>query len=49
MRGCEKACQKAVALVDIETAIFNLQYHFCMDFNVTSMSRSTIRNLSNDI
>ena len=35
MRGC----QKAWAPVDIETAIFNLQYlrHFCMDFNVTNI------------
>ena len=45
MRGCEKACQKAWAPVNIETAIFNLQFlsHFCMNFNVTNMSRSAIR------
>ena len=45
MRGCEKACQKAWPPVNIKTAIFNLQYlsHFCMDFNVTYMSRSAIR------
>ena len=45
MRGCEKACQKAVAPVNIKTAIFSLQYliHFCMDYNITNMSRSAIR------
>ena len=45
MRGCEKACQKAWAPVNIKTAIFNLQYlsHFCMAFNVTNTSRSAIR------
>ena len=45
MIRCEKACQKAWTPVNIKTAIFNLQYlsHFCLDFNVTNMSRSTIR------
>ena len=44
MRGCEKACQKAWAPVNIKTAIFNLEYlsHFCMDFNVTNTSRRAI-------
>ena len=45
MRGCEKASQKAWAPVNIETTIFNRQYlsPFCMDFNVTNISRSAIR------
>ena len=44
LRGCEKACQKAWPPLNITTAIFNLQYlsHFCMNFNVTNMSRSAI-------
>ena len=34
MREHEKNYQKAVAIVNIKTSIFNLQYlnHFCMDF-----------------
>ena len=44
MIRCEKACQKAWPLVNMKTAIFNLQYlsHFCLNFNVTNMSGSAI-------
>ena len=44
MRGCEKACQKAWAPVNVKTAIFNLQYlsHFYLNFNVTNITRSAI-------
>ena len=47
MRRCEQAYQKAWPPVNIKTAIFNLQHlsHFCMNFNVTNMSRSAIIQL----
>ena len=45
MIECEKACQKAVATVNIKPSIFNLQYlnYFCMDFHATKKSRSAVK------